>query len=144
MCLPILQAAECYHAATSNVNSYNNKSFTVIYFHIVILITYKPHTVYKHIFALLVPQNVTALCVPPPIFVHVKYVFPPITVCQYNIEPNIIIKHPKPKNACISAHGFSNLTYNLFSLKTLKMNHILTFFFYQASSAIYHFHLPHL
>ncbi len=104
----------------------------------------KPHTVYKNIFALYVPQKVASGRFPTPIFVHVKYVFPPTTVCQYNIEPNIVIKHPKPKNACISAHGFSNLTYNLFSLKTLKMNNILTFFFYQASSAIYHFHLPHL
>ena len=36
----ILQAAECNHAATNNVITYNNNSYTVIYFHMEKLFAY--------------------------------------------------------------------------------------------------------
>ena len=52
----------------------------------------KPHIIYKHIFALYVSQNVTAGYIPPPIFVYIKYVLSPTTLCLYNRSPQ---KHNK-------------------------------------------------
>ena len=52
-------------------------------------ISLKPHTIYKHNFALYVSQNVTAGYIPPPIFVSIEYVLLPTTLCQYNISPKI-------------------------------------------------------
>ena len=54
--LPILQAAECNHAATNFVILYINRTQLYVLIHIVIFIAYKPHIIRKHIFALYVPQ----------------------------------------------------------------------------------------
>ena len=40
----------------------------------------KPHPIYKHIFALCVPQKVASGYIPTPIFVYIEYVFLPTTL----------------------------------------------------------------
>ena len=83
-----------HHAATNSVTSYINKIDSYILIHIVIFTAYKPHTVYKNIFALYVSQNVTAHYIAPPIFVYMEYVSLPTTLCIYNIEPQTLYQKP--------------------------------------------------